>query len=100
MSTGQDLYRKYFKGWDFGVSGTSSTQLSDTDRPHLNLIHISKHGFSDQCFTRDVVTNKEVFRLSGKYARPECIQWDGQHLVAGYKDVGVLILDFCYLNSQ
>ena len=98
--TGQEPYGELLNGWDFGVSGASSTQLSDTDRPRLNLIHIFKNGYSDQCFIRDVVTKKELFRLSGKNAKPTCVQWDGQHLAAGYEDGGVLILDFCHLNSQ
>jgi len=43
---------------------------------------------------KDAVTGKEVFQLVGRYAKPNCVQWDGQYLVAGYESGEVLILGF------
>ena len=46
---------------------------------------------------KNTVTGKEVFQLSGRYAKPKEIAWDGQHLVAGYESGEVLIVDFHHL---
>ena len=75
------------QGWDFGIPGSSPIQLSNKipDRPHLDFI--------DKSLIKDTVTGKEVFKLVGRYARPEEVQWDGQYLVAGYWSGEVLILD-------
>ena len=46
---------------------------------------------------KDTVTGKEVFRLSGRYAKPNVVRWDSRYLVAGYDTGEVLILDFRYM---
>jgi len=83
------------QGWDFGTSGSSPIQLSNTslDRPRLDLIGGTKW---DTCpsMIKDMVTGKGVFQLVGKYAYPSRAQWDGQYLVAGYESGELLILDF------
>jgi hypothetical protein len=43
---------------------------------------------------KDTITGKVVFQLSGRYAKANDVQWDGQYLVAGYDSGEVLILDF------
>ena len=83
------------KGWDFGISGSSPIQLSNTslDKPHLDLIG-STGWDSGPCTIKDTFTGKEVFQLAGRYATPYEVQWDGQYLVVGYESGDVLILDF------
>jgi len=83
------------QGWDFGISGSSPILLSNTfsERPHLNLIGGTKQG-TGPVIIKNVGTGKEVFQLVGRYAKPNCVQWDGQYLVAGYESGEVLILDF------
>jgi WD40 repeat protein len=86
------------QGWDFGVSGSSPVLLSNTPsgRPHLHLIIYS----NIVPRIEDTVTGKVVFWLSGRYAKPEAVRWDGQYLVAGYGTGEVLILDFKHLCSE
>ena len=83
------------QGWDFGISGSSPIPLSNTfpDRPHLNLIG-GTWWHTGPTIIKDVVTGKEVFQLVGRYAKPQCVQWDGQYLVAGYESGEVLVLAF------
>jgi len=82
-------------GWDFGTSGTSPIQLSNTsvDNLHLNLIG-GRRWNPGPCTIKDAVTGKEVFQLVGRYAPQYEVQWDGQYLVTGYDSGEVLILDF------
>ena len=89
------------KGWDFGTSGTSPIQLSNTslDEPHLDLIGGTGWNPSP-CIIKDAITGKEVFQLVGRYAKPVEVKWDGQYLVAGYMFGEVLILDFKYVLLQ
>jgi WD40 repeat protein len=92
------------QGWDFGVPGPSPVPLSNipSERPHLCLIHsVTSYGYTDSpVWIEDAVTGKEVFQLSGRYAKPTETQWDGQYLVAGYLSGEVLILDFCDVHPQ
>jgi len=83
------------QGWDFGISGSSPILLPNTfsDRPNLNLVGGTKQDTAP-VMIKDTVTGKEVFQLVGRYAKPNCVQWDGQYLVAGYQSGEVLILDF------
>ena len=86
------------QGWDFGISGSTPTQFSETssDRPHLNLI--DARGWSNISPVRieNSITGKEVLQLCGQYSHPSAIQWDGQYLIAGYESGEVLILDFSH----
>jgi WD40 repeat protein len=81
------------RGWDFGISGSPPTPLSNTlpERPYLHFINSPWE--SGQARMRDTVTGKEVFQLSGRYANPSAVGWDGQYLVAGYGSGEVVILD-------
>lgn len=83
------------RGWDFGVSGPSPTPLSSSssERPYLDFIN-GTFWENGPSFVKNTVTGQGVFKLSGKYARPQSAKWDGQYLVAGYTNGEVLILDF------
>ena len=63
------------------------------ERPHFDLIKGGSWG-NGSYFVKDTITEKEVFRLSGKHAEPRRGQWDGRYLVTGYDNGDVLILDF------
>lgn len=89
------------KGWDFQTPSPSLIPISNypSRRPYLDFINGAfwRNGPS---FVKDGVTGKEVFRLSGKYAKPHSVRWDGKYLVAGYRDAEVLILEFKDLYSE
>ena len=89
------------QGWDFGILG-SPTQFFDvsTKRPLLDFIFSYYRRTQDPSWIKDTVTGKEVFRLSGRHAKPRAAQWDGQYLVAGYDSGEVLILDFYHMCPQ
>ena len=84
------------RGWDFGISGASPVVLSGVlpDRPHLDLIGGIKKKKGIFPGIEDTVTGKKVFQPPVRLASPSDFQWDGQYLVAGYKNGEVLILDF------
>ena len=86
------------KGWDFGVLGSPPVLL--VKRPPLDLVGV--HPWKDNMLTkiRERETGKEVFQLSGRYAKPTMIQWNGQYLVAGYQSGDVFILDIHHLNAE
>ena len=75
-------------GWDFGIPGSPTIQLSGTYLPQPNNIRLGHFGLED------TVTGKVVFRLVGRFENPFVSQWDGRYLVAGYFSGEVLILDF------
>ena len=89
------------QGWDFGTSGTSPIQLSNTslDEPHLDLIGGTWWNPSP-CIIKDAITGMEVFQLVGGYTNFREVQWDGQYLVAGCVSGEVLILDFQHVLLQ
>ena len=89
------------QGWDFGISGSSPIQLSNTfpDKPHLNLVGGTNWG-TGPCIIKNGVTGKDAFQLVGRYATPEEVQWDGQYLIASYEYGEVLILDFKHVLPQ
>jgi WD40 repeat protein len=97
-----DLQNSPTQGWDFGISGSSPIPLSNTspERPQLHLIPSINEWNNGPSRIEDTVTGKEVFRLPGRYARPNDVWWDGQYLVAGYWSGEVLILDFSQMLSQ
>ena len=88
------------QGWDFGISGSSPIQLSNTPmgKPHLDLIGGAWPKIGP-FIIKDAVT-EEVSWLVGRYEMPGEIQWDGQYLVAGYVSGEVLILDFKHMLLQ
>ena len=90
------------QGWDFGVSSSPPVPLSDrfTERPLLEFIGGASWQTKDASWIKNTVTGKEVFQLSGRYAGPKEIQWDGKYLVTGYHSGEVLIMDFHHLCSM
>jgi WD40 repeat protein len=89
-------------GWDFGISGSSPVPLPNpsSEKPHLDFIGGSSYWYDGPCWIKNTVTGKEVFQLSGRYARPNSVQWDGRYLIASYRFDEVLILDFDQVLSQ
>ena len=89
------------QGWDFGVSNSPPVPLSDgpTERPLLDFIYAFWQA-GEPLLIKNTVTGKEVFQLPGRYRKAECIEWDGQYLIAGYGSGGVLIIDFHHLYPQ
>jgi WD40 repeat protein len=84
------------QGWDFGVPGSPPIPVPYTppERSHLHFFYGTNWWSGDPSRIEDTVTGKQVFQLSGRYAEPTDVQWDGQYLVAGYESGEVLILDF------
>ena len=85
-------------GWEFEFPEPTPIPLSTTSpgRPHLHFIGTKRQKVSPSGI-KDVVTGKVLFQLSGKYARPDEVQWDGRYLVAGYYSGEILILDFAHV---
>ena len=90
------------QGWDFGVLNSPPVPLSDgsTERPLLDFIGGAFWQTEEPSLIKNTVSGKEVFQLSGRYAKPRKIQWDGWYLVAGYQTGEFLILDFHHLYPQ
>ena len=89
------------EGWDFGTPDSSPIPFDpSTGRPHLDLVSGTKWQTEGSSWIKDTATGKEVFKLSGRYAKPSDIQWDGQYLAAGYDSGEVLILDFHHFLSR
>ena len=89
------------KGWDFGTPSSFPVSFDpSTGRPHLDFISNAWWKTGSPPWIEDAVTGKRVFRLSGKYAMPNDVQWDGRFLVTGYKSGEVLIFDFYHILSQ
>ena len=90
------------QGWDFGVPGSTPTQISEKslDGPHLTLTDDRRWLEHGSVRIEDAVTGKEVFQLCGRYANPSDIRWNGQYLVAGYGSGEVSILDFSPILDQ
>jgi hypothetical protein len=76
--------------------------LPDTslERPCLDFIGGVDKWFDGPFWIKDVVTGKEVFRLSGRYATPHALQWDGRYLAAGYRSGEMFIIDFVQMLPQ
>jgi len=85
------------QGWDFGITGSSPTQLPNIASLYPN---VTKVWDANQSGIKDTVTGRVVFQLPGRFAKPVDLQWDGQYLVAGYKSGEVLILDINHMLSQ
>ena len=89
------------KGWDFELPDLAPISSSNIflSRPYLCFIGTRPQNLNPSRI-EDITTKKEVFRLPGRYAKPEMAQWDGQYLVTGYRSGEVLILDFSHINLQ
>ena len=89
------------EGWDFGIPDSSPVPFDPSiERPHLDFIRGTLWETDSPSWIKDTVTGKKVFQLSGEYANPIAVQWDGQYLVAGYYSGEVLILDFHHVLSR
>ena len=89
------------EGWDFGILDSSPIPFNpSTGRPHLDIVYGTGWQTGGPFWVKDTVTGNEVFQLSGIYAEPNDLQWDGQYLAAGYGSGEVLILDFQYILSR
>ena len=88
------------KGWDFGVSGSDPIPLSGVAPDGPDPVLKFKQGDANKYRIEDKLTGTEFFQLSGRYACPSDLKWDGQHLVAGYGSGEVLILDFTHMLLQ
>jgi len=92
------LYPKpEYQGWDFGTQGLAPVQLSNMppDKFHLTGTMLWDRSLSR---IKDTVTGKVVFELSGRFANPTFVEYDGFYLAAGYTSGEVLILDFNHLS--
>ena len=90
----------HIQGWDFGLTGSTPVPLSNMPPSKLHLCFIGTKGqHTSPSRIENIVTSKEVFRLSGRYTNPLVVQWDGQYLVTGYESGEVLILDFTHMIS-
>ena len=89
------------QGWGFGVSDSTPIPLSNTspDKPHLVFLG-TQHQSISLSRIEDMFTKKEVFQLSGTYAKPYVARCDGRYLIAGYWSGEVLILDFNNMIPQ
>jgi len=83
------------EGWDFGTSPVPFDP--STGRPQLDIIGGAQWYIDGPCWIKDTVTGKKVFQLSGRFAKTNDVQWDGQYLVAGYQSGEMLILDFDHM---
>jgi WD40 repeat protein len=90
------------QGWDFGISGSSPIPLSNIsiERPCLDFIDDIGWWHNGPSWIKDTATGKEVFSLSGRYAKPSNVRWDGRYLVASYGSGDLLILDFNQMLPQ
>jgi len=89
------------EGWDFGTLDSSPVQYDlSAERLPLDFIHSTLWQADSPSWIKDTATGNKVFQLSGEYAKPINVQWDGQYLVAGYHSGEVLILDFHYVLSR
>ena len=90
------------QGWEFGNLGSPPISLSNTstERPLLGFISGAEWQTEDSSWIKNTATGKKVLQLSGRYAKPGKVQWDGKYLIAGYTSGEVLIWDFHHLYPQ
>jgi len=90
------------QGWDFGTLNFPPVPLCKTftEKPHLGFIGGPSRQSHSPPWIKNMVTGKKVFQLSGRYAKPCEVQWDGQYLAAGYDSGEVVVLDFNHFGSQ
>ena len=86
------------QGQDFGTPG--STLVTPSNTSYLGCIWHTTQWGAGLLGIMDVVTGKDIFLLSGRYAGPQTIWWDGLYLVVGYSSGQVMILDFNHMAHQ
>ena len=89
------------QGWDFGIPDSTPVPLSNTslDKPHLAFLG-TQYQDTSPSRVEDMVTRKDIFRLSGRHAKPYAALLDGQYLIAGYESGEVLILNLNHVIPQ
>ena len=92
------------QGWDFGLTDPSKSPVPlpssspfPMPRHRLDFIDRTVAWHTVPSRIGDLVTGEEVFRLGGKYKKPNVARWDGRYLVAGYESGEVVIVD---LNNK
>ena len=94
------------KGWDIknlGSVGPIESSDIPSERHRLSLIQVDgepEGQDGDPTRIVDTVTNEEVFRLTGEFAQPVKIKWDGRCLFAVYEAGEPLILDFVHMTPR
>jgi len=95
------------QGWDFGSTGPSTTSVPlpsssppPIPRHRLDFIDRTASWHTEPSRIEDTVTGEEVFRLSGKYKKPNVARWDGRYLVGGYESGEVVIVDLKNMFPQ
>ena len=80
MAQGSGLIPMEFCGWDFEIPGSPPVTLSNIFSPNPNCILAQDiHSLE----IKNTATGKVVFYLTGRFAKPVDVQWDGRYLVAG-----------------
>ena len=89
------------QGWDIGIPNSTPAPLSSISPAKLSLCFLgTKLQHMSLSRIEDMVTRKEVFQLSGRYAKPWVAQCDDQYLIAGYRSGEVLILNLDHVIPQ
>jgi len=90
------------QGWDFGIPESSPIPLSNEppSRYRLDFTDGTREWNTGPSRIKDAATGKEVFRLSGRYAKPDRALWGGRYLVAGYHSGEVIVMDLDNLYPQ
>ena len=94
------LGRSQAWGWD--LRNLESPPLDSSNLPNrLRLVHLQEMGEErgNACQSRivDAPSQREVFRLPGRFAHPGKVVWDGRYLFAIYGTGELLILDFVHM---
>ena len=81
------------QGWDFGIPGSSSIELSEK-LPNKLYLNDTKLWEINMSRMKDIITGKVVFQLPERFGKLVHVQWAGQYLAASFRSGEVLILDF------
>ena len=82
-------YQSIYRGWDFGISQLTPTQLSGMP----TLSNGSMLWDPRQGRIMNAITGAVIFQLSGRFTNPVDVQCDGSYLVAVYGSGEILILN-------
>ena len=77
-----------YQGWDFSIPDSAPTELAGVQTFSNGRVHWDP---SQGRITH--VDGGVLFQLSGRFANPDVVQFDGSYLVAGYESREILILD-------
>ena len=82
-----------YEGWDFRISGSTPTRLSGMP----TLSNGSILWDPRQGRIKNAGTGGTIFKLSGVFSDPICVQCDGSYLAAGYDSGEILILELKHI---